>query len=191
VIRVRGGSRLQAIAAGALATALLAAGTPSLAADAVFHWGDLDLHYDPTLWEGRPADDGTGGVLTCIAPECANQRRPDEPPASVFASSASYSEDGPKCEPLPDSHVGVPIDWPEGLAKRKGLKFLLQSRWSGCRALDAPILEACTEHDGVVYTLSTNVDWGCNFDPPPPIAWFVALTDDVAPRAAVEGMKPQ
>lgn len=154
-----------ALAAFAASTAW----SPAIAGEtASVRAGEAVISYDPTLWRR----DG-GAVLTCIAPECAERR--DEPP-SVFVFTRPW-EPG-----RVDTCVMFGGRVPDGRDPRllsplriSPLGFTAVTRWSGCRALDAPILEACAVHNGVVYELTTVLEDGCNRSAPVPEDLFTQL----------------
>jgi hypothetical protein len=135
-----------------------------------FVLGDTEIEYDPGVW--RPAADG---AFTCIARDCAGN------PAVYAQARPLASRDKDVCaEDAVAGRAAGPIFY-ETPAGR--LPFAAWSAWSGCRALDAPILSACAVHDGFAYRLSNVLQPGCNRAPALPAERFVELLQGVrAPK---------
>jgi hypothetical protein len=154
--------------AARLLALLILAPLPVAADDAVAPWGDAEIPYDAAVWRiARPAAGASGIVITCIAADC-----PGSAPvyATIEAPNGSAEEErwrGP-----------VPI-----ALRAPALPFLAYQLWSGCRALDAPILSAAVVFRGRLYRLVTALGGGCNFGPQIPLSRFTALVEGIRPAS--------
>ena len=156
-------------------TSVPAAGEP-----AKVEWQGLAIAYEPEVWRAEPPQGGATLVLTCIAPDC--RREPKVYAAASQAPPPGAAVSSPFCS----DHVGYRDArvLPLGTPTAGGIEFSATSRWSGCRARDAPILEACGEHGGTLYRLSTLIGEGCNFAPELPVDRFTALLRGIRPVAS-------
>ena len=139
---------------------------PAIAEEAAVPWGDAEIPYDTGVWRtGTPAGPAEGVVLTCIAADCPEG-------ASIYAFLAE-----------PNGSVEEER-WrgPEAIALHApALPFLAYQLWSGCRALDKPILSAAVVFRGKLYRLVTAPGGGCNFGPQVPLGRFTDLVEGVRP----------
>jgi hypothetical protein len=158
---------------------LALAALPATAAEVTWH--GVVIAYDAATWRtGDP--DGPGGIaFTCIAADCKHS-------PTVFATAAPPP---PPSAVLTRPFCGARLDtqraWGHSIplidlsGERYALSFAAAERWSGCRAMDEPILDACAENNGLIYRFTTHVADGCNFDPPVPAHHFQALLRGVRP----------
>jgi hypothetical protein len=147
---------------------LILAPLPAAADDAVAPWGDAEIPYDTAVWRVDSAAGGWDGItLTCFASGC-----PDN--AQLFGTITEPNGDVE--EPAWRAPTPIPLDSP-------ALPFLAYDLWSGCRALDAPILSAAVVFRGRLYRLVTAHGGGCNFSAPMPVDRFKALVEGIRPRA--------
>jgi hypothetical protein len=141
----------------------------------------VTVTYDDATWRvGNPTGPGAV-VFTCVAADCKGN-------PMVFAMAEPPPESSavltrPFCRARLDpamawSHTLPLIDLSGG---PYALPFAAVTRWSGCRAMDQPILEACAEHGDLLYRFTTRFGGGCNFDPPVPAHHFQALLRGVRP----------
>jgi hypothetical protein len=153
--------------AARLLALLILAPLPAVAGDAVTPWGDAEIPYDTALWRIDPAAGGASGiVITCLAADCPEAAQVY---ATIEAPNGSAEEErwrGP-----------VPID-----LHAPALPFLAYQLWSGCRALDAPVLSAAVVFRERLYRLVTALGGGCNFGPQIPLSRFTALVEGIRPR---------
>jgi len=149
-----------------LAALLVLAPLPATADDAVLAWGDTEIPYDTAVWRiDPPAGEARAIVITCIAADCPGGAQVY---ASIQAPNGSAEEErwrGP-----------VPI-----ALHAPALPFLAYQLWSGCRALDAPILSAAIVFRARLYRLATAHGGGCNFGPQIPLSRFIALVEGIRP----------
>lgn len=145
-------------------------------------WGDVVVAYDPAVWRAYPPIDGRGLRLTCVAPDCEGN-------ASLFGNVREMPpRDTAAAMPRCSAFMDNPDDWRRKLSLGEpagaGIVFSAMSRWSGCRAVDAPILEACAVHGGMLYRFTTHFTSGCNFGPRLPEHHFRALLSSIWPSDA-------
>jgi hypothetical protein len=148
----------------ALLTAFLAA-TPAFAGSVKI--GDASVSYDSTVWRVTELSGVAGLRFACIAADCANG-------ASVYATA---SDDVPS-ETLAIGSDQRPLAY---LPPAGAVPFQPFTAWSGCRALDNPILAARGAANGVAYVFTTAIGDGCNQQPSPPPARFLDLLAGVKP----------
>lgn len=139
-------------------------------------WHGAVIEYDAAHFRLTPPTDGSGLVLTCIASDC-----PGQPHLYAIARNRTDDvEDGKVC-PIPEDLHGN--DWARLDLSREGagatMGFSAFSAWTGCRAMDAPVLDACAERDGVVYRLTNWLAGGCNYNPEMPVHRFIELLNAV------------
>ena len=119
-------------------------------------------------------------VFTCIARECEGQ-------PIVYAYARRLPEttrpDAPRfCSTVEDAYDRRQILQPMTAAPDDHIAFAATTAWSGCRAMDAPILAACAEHEGIGYRFATRLaSGGCNFGPELSEQRFIELIDGVRP----------
>lgn len=161
---------------------LLALAAPSRAGDrGEVRLRDVLIGYDTKVWTTAPPAPDTSLTFNCVPPACEGH-------VMVFVISESLAEPN---DPPPDGicprtfdvePMGEPTTAPAATADEGRIAFTAFSGWSGCRAMDSPIREACGNHAGNIYRFTTSLDDGCNFEPDIPADLFLALTSDV--RAA-------
>lgn len=131
---------------------------------------ELVVTYNPSVWR----QNGLAG-FTCVAPDCKG-----EPSVYLLARIAAWG--GP---PPCAAYAGTDLDRSNGTPLGEGpvgrLGFAMVSRWSGCRALDAPIIEACGVWAGVVYEFTTSLSQGCNREPAMPEERLIELLEGIRP----------
>jgi hypothetical protein len=156
------------LAARLAALALLLVPFAASAAEAVLPWGDVEIPYDTAAWRtGRPGDGASGLVLTCIAADC--------PEGGLI-----YASIGPPNGSVEEERWRGPV--PIAL-HGPALPFLAYQLWSGCRALDAPILSAAVVFRERRYRLVTALGAGCNFGPQIPLSRFTDLVEGIRPAS--------
>jgi hypothetical protein len=123
--------------------------------------GKATVAYDPAIWHVVELSGVAGLRFDCVAPECAAG-------AAVYATA---SDDAPG-----DTLTIGPDQQPLTYAPPDGaIRFKAFTAWSGCRALDNPILGARGAADGVAYVFITALGDGCNQQPSPPPVRFLEL----------------
>jgi hypothetical protein len=143
-------------------------------------WLGATVEYDRDAWHVTAPSSEGALVFTCTAPECEGK-------ATVygFAQKAvkNPGSDAPAC-PMPPDDAGYrngdlfPLERPP--AADGAIAFSAFSIWSGCRAMDNPLYEACAEHEGVIYRMANHFgDSGCNFGPELPAKRFIELLGGV------------
>lgn len=154
--------------AARLVALLILAPLPAAADDAVVPWGDTEIPYDTAVWRIDWATGGWDGItFTCVASDC-----PDN--AQLFGTITEPNGDVE--EPAWRAPRPIPLDGP-------GLPFLAYDLWSGCRALDAPILSAAVIFRDRLYRLVTAHGGGCKFAPPMPVGRFKTLVEGIRPAS--------
>ena len=156
--------------------ALLSLPAAAISAEAdIVTWRGLAISIDPDEWQTRISPHGETLTLTCIAPDCGGE-------PSVYAIANAISSAAGV-----DRHICTAGDrnWrralPLGETPVGPIGLSADSRWSGCRAMDTPILEACGELGGLLYRLTTRVGEGCNFAPRLPESRFLSLLRRIGP----------
>jgi hypothetical protein len=165
-----------------LAIALIAIGvSPALAGElARVGWLGAVIEYDPGVWRASAPSREADLTFTCIAREC--ESRP-----VVYAYAMRLPENGspehtPFCASDRESYNDRQVLQPGNGESAGRIAFVATSTWSGCRALDAPILAACAEHEGTGYRFATTIaSGGCNFEPELPAQRFIELLNGVRP----------
>ncbi|HZP20290.1 MAG TPA: hypothetical protein VFB16_08775 [Bauldia sp.] len=148
---------------------------PAFAGSASVKLAGARVEYDPAVWRVAGAEETAALVFTCIAADCDNE-------PTLFASARPIAtlaeEDGCTGAAAYREPVGIPVpSAPDRIA------FSAWSVWSGCRALDAPVLIACGLHKGIAYGFSSTLVSGCNRSPDLPPARLVELLSAVRPIA--------
>lgn len=139
-------------------------------------WFSAEIRADPTVWSVN-APDAAGRIFTCIAPECDGR-----PEVYGRAWPAKDRKDAlaEACGSLGrHGETGRFLTGSGSLGAAMGFKAF--ASWSGCRAMDSPILEACGATDGVAYRLTTAIVDGCNRSPEMPEDRFVDLLRSIVP----------
>jgi hypothetical protein len=148
-----------------LALAIVALCASASAETKTIRWQDVLVSVDTEVWRMDSPEGSDPLVLTCIAADCAGMPKVYGTIGKTGASCAARADDGNWRRALP---VGAPA---EGQ-----LRFSATSRWSGCRARDEPILEACAEHGGTTYAFASRIGGGgCNFRTQVPAARLLEL----------------
>jgi hypothetical protein len=160
---VRAPRRAFAATAGFLVPLLAAA----LAARAEsLRWGDLDIPYAIDQWEVSPSDAGDSVVLICIASACSG--RP-----VLYAIAAPASDSAADLPSFERDSIALPLPPDSSALSHPG--FAAVSRWSGCRAMDVPILEATAIRAGIAYRITSALLEGCQFGSAMPQQMFIDL----------------
>jgi hypothetical protein len=150
-----------------LAALLILVPFPAAAGDVAVRWGEAEIPYDAAVWRIEPPDGASRIAITCIAADCPGG---GQVYASIEMPNGSAEEErwrGP-----------VPI-----ALHAPALPFLAYQLWSGCRALDVPILSAAVVFRDRLYRLVTAHGGGCNFGPQIPLSRFAALVESVRPAS--------
>ena len=132
------------------------------------------LEYDPSVWRAAG-----NTVFTCIAADCEGE-------PSVFASATRIVPDDNQAGCRSDEEAAMdraPI-FVVPAAREPSIELSAWSAWSGCRALDAPILGACGVHDGFVYRFTNALAHGCNRGPDLLLSRFVELLQGLTAKDA-------
>lgn len=149
-------------------------------ASAELTWRGLTIAYDGATWRPGPPDNTGALVLFCIAPDC--ERSP-----AVFATATPIAS-GNAAQRLCTAVVNDGAGWRRTVpvidlsGTQRSIPFAVVRRWSGCRAMDPPIIEACGEHNGTLYRFTNWLGGGCNRAAEMPEDHFLALIRSV--RAA-------
>jgi hypothetical protein len=134
---------------------------PAAAATSRVPLGKATILYDTSVW--RAVVSGNNAVtFTCVAADCMGQPHVFATLATGRDFSAAVTAARRESKPIRDD--GVPP-----------LPFPALSSWSGCRALDEPILFAGGQINGEGFIFTTSITSGCNFGPRLPEKLFVEL----------------
>lgn len=150
----------RAAAAAIAALSLFTAAVPAAAAPSRVPLGKASILFETTIWRAVVGPESV--TFTCIAADCTGQPHVFATLSSgrdLSASIAAARRDG---RPIRDD--GVPP-----------LPFPAISHWSGCRAMDEPILFAAGQVNGQGYVFTTVIASGCNFGSAMPESRFVEL----------------
>lgn len=143
-------------------------------------WPGIVIDYDPASWRPQAVPGSVHTHFTCIAEDCVEEPAvlfqawslPDDP-AAEFCHKYQSDED--------DYDDRMEIGDPE----RGEIRFTMLRMWSGCRAADAPIYDACGAIAGHAYRFTTrDYGYGCNFEPQVPVGRFIDLLKSVRPAPA-------
>jgi hypothetical protein len=156
---LRGFAISHAVALGAVAVSAAAAESETV------RWGELQICYAAYDWEASPSDRGDAITFVCVAAACTG--RP-----IVIATAAPVSDADTEMPPRRDDATPMPL--PAG-SSAAALGFFADSLWSGCRAVDLPILEATLTRGGIAYRMTTAIVDGCQRGPEVPEDVFLDL----------------
>ena len=144
-------------------------------------WEGATIAYDPEVWELFAPLDARDMQFTCIAADC-----PGRPAVYAYAWKEQADTDASvqfACDLSDADTSGIygPLAMPPADAS---LLFTAARVWSGCRARDVPILEACAARAGIAYRLRTVIAGGCNHRPEMPEERFLELLRGIRPAVA-------
>jgi hypothetical protein len=152
--------------------ALFLAATAALAETVSEPWLGAEIRYDPAVWRIRAPKGGADLLLTCVAPECEGG-----PTLYAYAWRTGSDEEEACISPGKAGMDPKPVSIPA-----TPLGFDVVESWSGCRALDTPIVEACAARSGTVWRIvSRLVRNGCNRDAPLPGQRLIELLRGIVP----------
>ncbi len=163
-----------AIFLATLALPLFAAAAPG--GKPPWFWLAAEIRFDSASWR-MSAPDAATRVFTCITPECEGQ-----PAVYGFAWPAGDRREAlaEACGSISTRGELTPLV-ADGKALHGEMKFQAFTSWTGCRAVDTPVLQACAASDGIAYRLTTSLGSGCNRAPELPDGRFEDLLRSIIP----------
>lgn len=150
-----------------LIIAVLLALNPALAAEKTIGLGPSVVGYDDSVWAPIELSGVASIRFDCVADDCAAG-------AAVYATA----RDQIAGEKLTIGSTQQPLEYEPAAG---AIPFRAFDAWSGCRAIDNPILAAQGFHAGVAYVFTTALGDGCNSQPSPPAKRFLDLLAGVKP----------
>lgn len=158
----------------AVAALLAIWASPASAEPASLLWLNATIRYDPAVWKIRAPGGGADLLLTCIAADC-----PGEP--TLYGYAWRIAPDDSPCLAIGHTgHDAKAVDIPA-----TPLRFAVAHSWTGCRALDEPIVEACAASRDTAWRIVSHlVRRGCNHDPAVPGNRLTELLNGIVPDPA-------
>jgi hypothetical protein len=163
--------------AHATASADDTAGAPPASGLSSPSWPGIAIEYDPASWRPQAVPGSVYTRFTCIAGDCAG-----EPGVLLQAWRLPEGTDERFCRKYQSTEDGYDKRLEIGDPAQGEVRFTLLQMWSGCRAGDLPIYDACGEIAGHAYRFMTRgYAYGCNFGPQVSADRFVELLRSVKP----------